>query len=148
MYFARFGNEMLTSDEMELIGDRALGFKKSVADSAKQQSKRTQLNKPTYSNAEISTFMSIVLRACKKHLCQNSPIRTNVILELQRNRQPLMDTFNGIKEGLISPCKLDPLLHSYTQSISAKLLPETLLPASDLKAAVSTILFDVARESI
>ncbi|KID57549.1 hypothetical protein JF50_10200 [Pseudoalteromonas luteoviolacea] len=148
MYFARFGELMLTSDEMELIGERALGFKNSITPISSERGKRTSLNKPTHSNEEISAFMEIAIRACKKHLCQNSPIRSAVILELQKNRQVLMSTFSGIKEGSISPCKLSPVLQSYTESISAKLLPDTLLPASDLKTAISTILFEVARESV
>ncbi|AOT07630.1 hypothetical protein [Pseudoalteromonas luteoviolacea] len=148
MYFARFGEQMLTSDEMELIGERALGFKNSITPISREQGKRKSLNKPTHSNEEIAAFMEVAIRACKKHLCQNSPIRSAVILELQKNRQGLMNTFNGIKEGTLSPRKLDSLLQGYTESICAKLLPETLLPASNLRKAVSTILFEVARESV
>ncbi|MDK1289728.1 hypothetical protein [Pseudoalteromonas umbrosa] len=146
MYFARFGEQMLTSDEMELIGDRALGFKNSITHVSSAQGKRKSLNNPTHSNAEISAFMEITIRACKKHLCQSSPIRSAVILELQKNRHALMVNFTGIKSGTIGPSKLDPLLSKYTDDICAKLLPETLLSGSDLKRAVSTILFEIARE--
>lgn len=148
MFFARFGNQMLTSDEMELIGDRALGFKNSIADSEQQGSLKSKLNKPKNDNDEIAQFMEIVIRVCKKHVCKTSPIRSALILQLQRQRTSLMHTFTGVQEGTISPCKLDAFLHEQTNLITQKLLPETLVATCDLRAIVRTVLFQIARESM
>ncbi|KZN28584.1 hypothetical protein N480_10865 [Pseudoalteromonas luteoviolacea S2607] len=148
MFFARFGNQMLTSDEMELIGERALGFKNSIANSKKQRALKSNLNKSNNSNDEIAQFMEIVIRVCKKHVCKTSPIRSALILQLQKQRNPLMHTFTGVQEGTISPCKLDSFLQEQTNLITQKLLPETLVVASDLRALVRTVLFQIARESM
>ncbi|WP_155730626.1 hypothetical protein [Pseudoalteromonas luteoviolacea] len=139
---------MLTSDEMELIGDRALGFKNSIANSKKQRSLKSNLNKPNKCNDEIAQFMEIVIRVCKKHVCKASPIRSALILQLQRQRTALMYTFTGVQEGTVSPYKLDTFLHEHTESIAAQLLPESLSTASDLKKLVRTVLFQVARECV
>ncbi|WP_142049070.1 hypothetical protein [Pseudoalteromonas luteoviolacea] len=146
MFFARFGNQMLTSDDMELIGDRALGFKNSITSSEQRKALKSNLHYSNQNNDEIALFMEVVIRVCKKYVCKTSPIRSALILQLQRQRKSLMQTFKGVQEGTVSPCKLDTFLQQHTDSITALLLPDSLASASDLKTMVRTVLFQIARE--
>ncbi|MCF2857124.1 hypothetical protein L1286_06565 [Pseudoalteromonas sp. SMS1] len=139
---------MLTSDDMELIGDRALGFKNSITNTKQRKALNASLHHSSQNNDEIALFMEIVIRVCKKYVCKTSPIRSALMLQLQRQRKSLMQTFKGVQEGTVSPSKLDTFLQAHTESITAVLLPDSLATASDLKQLVRTVLFQIARESV